>query len=142
MAKRNEMLAKLKAAALRRERRVATMPQVTPASGQSRKPSVDVVGAIVSVILAHGRAPDCRLDAVVVSALRAQLKQIPPQRAEAEGLYARLETLQETLTREHAGFSLRQFRDAMEQLLDEAQPYETGNAHSTRFIEFLEVLGQ
>ncbi len=147
MAKRDEMLAKLKAAAIRRERRGAAMPK-TPASSTptsctpSSGPSVDVIGAIVEVITESCTSSDSRLDAVVVTALRAQLKQIEPPREQARILYARLNGLRESLAQQHPEMTQRHFRSAIQQLLDEATNYGSANPHSSRFIEFLEVFGR
>jgi hypothetical protein len=147
MANRTNLRSNLRAADKRRQRRVesfaATSCPNTPTHSQvACEASVDATDAIVWCAVGYCQSDGRRLDAVLVGGLRGYFKQAPPQRVQAKGLYDRLCSLADELVQTHPGFAVRQFRTAVQQLLDTASIYESGNPHDTRFLDYLELLSR
>lgn len=129
MAKRKDLRSKLKAADRRRKRRPeATAAPVAPS------PTIDVTGLLIERILDDSETP--RQDAVVLSALRAVLNQIPPNRPEPLELYQQILELQQ-----REDVPARALRSAIEQLIAMANDQrQAGPGVANPFISYLSLM--
>lgn len=147
MANRNDLRSSLRAADKRRQRRVdafaaSSSPGVPKDASDTNAGSVDAVNAIVQAAVVYCQGEGCRFDAVLVNGLRGYIKQSSPQREQARGFYELLGRLADELVQKHPGFAPRQFRNAVQDLLEMAKDYDAKNPHDTRFLDFLELLSR
>ncbi len=147
MANRNDLRSSLRAADKRRQRRVeafssSSSPESLKDVSDAHAVSVDAVDAIVRAAVAYCQGEGCRFDAVLVNGLRGYIKQSSPQREQARGFFELLCRLADELVQKHPGFAPRQFRNAVQELLEMANGYDSNNPHDTRFLDFLELLSR
>jgi hypothetical protein len=143
MAKRDTLREKLKAADRRRQRRSAESPAArgpeliaSPSGSPISAPRVDVVGLIVREILDHAESlgQEAR-DAIVIAALKASLNATTPSGPDARQLLQQLERIPS-----QSGVSLREFREAIQQLLSQATATPDSRRSNDAFLRYLVVV--
>lgn len=130
MVKRQDLKRKLKAADRRRSRRTASAAKVEPTSAP---PQVDVMALITSQILTC-ELGDPPKDTIAVAALRGCLRGTLPAQDPARSLAAKLNELTK-----QADISIRDFRSAVQQLLDVAAQHEMSEAPDS-FLQYLSII--
>ncbi|TWU37034.1 hypothetical protein [Novipirellula artificiosorum] len=135
MAKRSDLLRRLKMADRRRNRRPTAAAK--PAQGRTAAPTpqTDVAGLVVTEILQFVDEGGRRSDAEVVSALRAFRRGSNPSSPDAMVLKQRLQQIGD-----RADVEMRTLRDAVGDLIDEATHYSDRGQANDRFVKYLQLV--
>ncbi|WP_442507050.1 hypothetical protein SH528x_005936 [Novipirellula sp. SH528] len=140
MAKRDDLLRRLKQADRRRGRRpsTASTPSVSghqPAAASESGNQPDVTALIVSEVLAFTRSDKSCRDSQVVSALRALLRGSSPAVDSARRLRDQLQRIAD-----RPDVKLRDFRSSVKGLSEQAMQFDREAGDDDRFLNYLAVL--
>ncbi|WP_372724859.1 hypothetical protein [Novipirellula sp.] len=144
MAKRDDLLRRLKQADRRRGRRPPATPNSNDSGADSGRQTVaasesagqpDVTALIVSEVLAFTRSDTSCRDPQVVSALRALLRGSSPAVDSARRLRDQLQKIAD-----RPDVKLRDFRTAVKGLSEQAMQFDREAEGDDRFLNYLAVL--
>ncbi|GAA5511158.1 hypothetical protein [Novipirellula caenicola] len=140
MAKRDDLLRRLKQADRRRSRRPnsSAPPNASPHPSAAAKQSAnqpDVTALVVAEVIAFTRSDQSCRDPQVVSALRAVLRGSSPAVDSARRLVDQLQRIAD-----RPDVKLRDFRTAVKGLCEQAMQFDRDAEGDDRFINYLAVL--